>query len=45
MKVESWEAVEEAAAVEKEEGARPSLITDDVIDFKLAGKIDAVACL
>jgi hypothetical protein len=40
---ESWDAVVEAAATENEDG--PPLMTDDVIDFKLFGKIELVACL
>lgn len=35
----------EAAATEKENGTRVSLTTDDVIDFKVLGKIEFVACL
>ena len=43
--VESWAAVAEAAAAEKEVGTRPSLIAADVIDFKLVGKIEPAPCL
>jgi hypothetical protein len=43
--VESWAAVAEAAAAEKEVGARHSLIAADVIDFKLVGKIEPAPCL
>jgi hypothetical protein len=44
-RVDSCEAVVEAAATEKENGTRGSLTTDDVIDFKVLGKIEFVARL
>ncbi len=41
--VESWDAVVETEVAENEDV--PPLITDDVIDFKLLGKMEPVACL